>query len=202
MSPMATQTRATGSGLVLYRLTVRQFEKMIDAGVFPEGAHVELIRGMLVDKMTKNDPHDYAVGFLGDCLRGILPAGWFVREEKSLKLGIWSRPEPDLIVVRGQHGDYRARTPQAPDIGLLIEVADSSYPKDHIAKLRLYAAWGIPAYWIVNIPGRRVEVYGNPTGRGKAACYRDAQTFGADADVPVVIDGQEIGRVAVRDLLP
>jgi Uma2 family endonuclease len=196
----------TSSGLALYRLTVRQFEAMIDAGVFLYDARdplrVELLGGMLVDKLTRDNPHAYAVGFLGDRLRGILPAGWFAREEKSITVGRFSRPEPDVVAVRGRLEDYRARGPRAQDVTLLIEVADTTYAKDRGAKWRIYAAAGIPAYWIVNIQGRRVEVYTNPSGRGKAAAYRDVQTYGPDAEVPVVIDGQEIGRVAVRDLLP
>jgi Uma2 family endonuclease len=199
---MATETRATGTGLVPYRLTVRQYEAMMDAGIFPAEAHVELIRGILVDKMTKYDPHNFAVGILSDRLRGVLPAGWFVREEKSLRLGRWSRPEPDIIVVRGQHEDYRARTPEARDVSLLIEVSDSTYRQDRGVKWHLYAASGIPNYWIVNIQGRQVEVFGHPEGSGKAAFYRDVQIFGPDVEAPVLIEGREVGRVAVRDLLP
>ncbi len=44
---------ATASGLVPYRLTVRQFLKMIDAGIFRDEDHVELLGGLLVDKMVK-----------------------------------------------------------------------------------------------------------------------------------------------------
>jgi hypothetical protein len=49
---MATQTSRTGSGLVPYRLTVRQFSKMIDASVFREDDRVELLRGILCSKTS------------------------------------------------------------------------------------------------------------------------------------------------------
>ena len=45
---MSTLTRsraavpANADGIRLYKLNVRQFEKMIDAGVFPDNARVEL----------------------------------------------------------------------------------------------------------------------------------------------------------------
>ena len=55
---------ATASGVVPYRLTVRQFEKMIDAGIFRDEDHVELLGGLLVDKMVKHPPHNVAVGNL------------------------------------------------------------------------------------------------------------------------------------------
>ena len=38
-----------------YRLTVDQFLAMIDAGIFPHDAHVELLGGVLIQMMTKGD---------------------------------------------------------------------------------------------------------------------------------------------------
>ncbi|HEX8199122.1 MAG TPA: hypothetical protein VF590_01450, partial [Isosphaeraceae bacterium] len=64
----ATRTPATDSGVVPYHLSVRQFERMIDVGIFPDGVRVELLGGVLVEKMTKNDPHDFTVGQLGQVL--------------------------------------------------------------------------------------------------------------------------------------
>jgi Uma2 family endonuclease len=198
---MATQTSTTGSGVVPYRITARQFVKMIDAGVFPEGDHVELLGGILV-AMTKNEVHDYIVGLLGDIFRVFLPAGCFVREEKSSQLGRYWRPEPDFSVVRGQRADYLKRSPGGRDIGLLVEVADSSYPKDSKIKLWSYASARIPTYWIVNVARRQIEVYTDPQGRGRSARYHQIAIHDEKAQVPVVLDGQERGRIAVKDLLP
>jgi Uma2 family endonuclease len=198
----ATQTPATGSGVVLYRLTVRQFEKAIDAGVFPDGDHVELLGGMLVDKMTKNPPHNIASGQARDLLARIVPAGWYVDEEKPIAIGLENRPEPDITVVRGRRNDYRRRAPGPKSLALVVEVADVSYAKDRGEKWRRYAAARVRIYWIVNLSVRQVEVYTEPTGRGPAARYRACAIYGADAAVPVVIEDREIGRIAVRDILP
>ena len=43
-----------------------------------------------------------------------------------------------------------------------------------------------------------VEVYRDPAGRGKAASYREAVTFEAGSEVPVVIDGHDLGRISVK----
>jgi len=193
---------ATASGLVPYRLTVRQFLKMIDAGVFREEDHVELLGGLLVDKMVKYPPHNVAVGSLAAALRGLLPAGWFVYEEKPIQLGRWWRPEPDVAVIRGQIKDYGQRDPTAAEIGIVAEVAGSSYSNDRGVKWRKYAAAQVAVYWIVNLPQRRIEVYSTPSGRGKSAGYRDVQIHGEDDEAPVVIDGRELGRTKVRDVLP
>jgi Uma2 family endonuclease len=193
---------APASVMVPYRLTVRQFEKMIDAGIFRDEDHVELLGGLLVDKMVKNPPHNVAVGSLAARFRSALGGGWFVNEEKSIQLSKWSGPEPDVAVIRGQLKDYSQRNPTATEIGMIAEVADSSYPKDRGKKWRKYAAAKIPVYWIVNLAQRQIEVFTIPSGRGKEARYRDAQIYGADDEVPLVIEGRELGRIKVSDVLP
>jgi Uma2 family endonuclease len=199
---MATLTRATGTNSTTYRLTVEQYLRMIGAGVFPPGARVELLGGVLVQQMTKYAPHDFTVGQLGMMLRQALPLPWIIREEKSLVLGRFWRPEPDLAVVRGPNTLYRTRDPKASAVGLLVEVAESSYTYDRGEKWRAYAAARVPLYWIVNLTHRRIEVYRDPAGRGRSASYRQADTFGPEAEVPVVIDGHEVARLAVAEILP
>jgi len=187
--------------MIPYRLTVQQFEKMIDAGVFGEKDHVELLGGLLVDKMVKRPPHNVAVGCLSDLFRGLL-AGWFVNEEKPIDLSLRSRPEPDIAVIRGRLQDYSERNPTAAETVIVCEVADSSYAKDRGARWRMYATAKIPSYWIVNLPRRQIEVYSNPSGRGKLAEYQDVKIAGADDEIPLVIEGHEVGRSKVRDVLP
>ena len=84
---------------------------------------------------------------------------------------------------------------------LLVEVADSFYPRDRGLKWRGYAAARVPAYWIVHLPGRQVEVYGDPTGRGRSAAYQTTRTYGEAERVPVTVEGREVGQIAVKDLL-
>ena len=192
----------TGTGLVPYRLSVKQFLKMIDAGVFPDDARVELIRGRLVTRMTKNDPHNFAVDTLVRLLRALVEPGLFVREEKSVVLGAKSRPEPDVAVVRGPRESYRSRGPEMGDLALVAEVSDSSYRKDRSPMWSLYAEAGVPVYWIVNLPKKRIEVFSRPSGAARSAGYGDTENFEAGSEVPVVIDGIEVGKIAVNDVLP
>ncbi len=193
---------ATTSGLVPYRLTVRQFLKMADARIFRDEDHVELLGGLLIDKMVKNPPHNVAVGNLAAILSDILPAGWFVREEKSVQLGRWSHPEPDDAVIRGQRNDYSKKDPTAKDIGIIAEVSDTSYAMDRGAKWHQYAAAKVPVYWIVNLPQRQIEVYTFPSGKGESATYRYSKIYGQDDEVPAILDGRELGRIKVSDVFP
>ncbi len=57
---------------------------------------------------------------------------------------------------------------------------------------------GIPVYWIISLVDRQVEVYTEPgpTAYGSRVHFRRGQT------VPVVIDGQLLGQVAVDAVLP
>ncbi len=208
MTAMKTQTattpiapRTTSSGIVPYRLTVRQFEKMIEAGIFRETDHVELLGGILVDKMTKHDPHNFAVGALGDKLHPIVGAAWVICEEKPILLGAFSRPEPDAALARGPRDRYRSATPRPADLGMLIEVSDSSYAKDRGKKWRQYASARIPVYWIVHLSQAQIEVYTEPSGTGRSASYLNVAIYGRDDQVPVILEGKELGRFVVRDVL-
>jgi len=187
---------------VPYRLTVRQYIKMIDAGIFRNQDHVELLGGLLVDKMTKKDPHDFAIDALGAILAQALAPAWIARQEKSVVLGRFWRPEPDIAVARGPRDRYRDKAPRPVDLAALIEVADTSYSIDRSTKWQKYAAVKIAAYWIVNLPQRQIEVYTAPFGRGKSAGYRDVTIYGEDDEVPLIIEGRELGRIKVRVILP
>jgi Uma2 family endonuclease len=93
---------------------------------------------------------------------------------------------------------YEQRLPGADDTALIVEVCESSYPKDRKAKYRRYAKAAIPVYWIVNLDRRVVEVFSLPMSR----TYRSRLIFKEGHSVPVVIDGAQIGHVAVKDILP
>ncbi len=193
--------RATRTGIVPYRLTVRQYEKMIQAGIFRDDDRVELLGGILVDMKTKYDPHNFTVDALGADVRGAVAPEWTIREEKSIVLGRFSGPEPDLAVARGPRNRYRSRSPIPVDLGMLIEVPDSSYAKDRGQKWRQYAAARIPVYWIVNLPQAQIEVYMGPSGKGKSAAYANVGVYGRDDWVPVFLEGKELGGILVNEVL-
>jgi Uma2 family endonuclease len=87
----------------------------------------------------------------------------------------------------------------AGDIGLIVEITDTSLADDRDVMGRLYAAGGIPLYWIVNLVDRLVETYTEPDPSGG---YRSRADFRPGEEIPLVIDGRELGRVAVTELLP
>jgi Uma2 family endonuclease len=130
-----------------------------------------------------------------------LPIGWCLRVQSAVTLSD-SEPEPDVAVVRGDVRSYVARHPTAVDVGLLIEVSDSTLPGDRADKGRIYARAGLPIYWIVNLVDRQIEVYENPTGPSMTPGYAKQTIVYPGAAVPLVLDGKIATTLAVHDLLP
>ena len=146
-------------GRPLNRWTPSQFLQMCELGIFDE-AEVELIRGVIVHKMTRNSLHDAALHLVADELMLLLPRGWVIRYQAAVIAGR-SSLEPDLAVVRGPHTMYLNRHPMAADAGLIIEIADSSVARDRL-KASEYCRAGVDEYWIVNLAQRHLEVYCDP----------------------------------------
>ncbi len=194
----STTKRRTGP----YRLNVDQYLRMIVDGILPPHARVELLDGLLVRSMTKNPPHSFTRHQLDQLVGPLLPADWMVRHQDSVVLGRYWRPEPDIAVVRGPNERYRQADPTTADIAFLIEVADTTYARDRGRKWRGYAAAGVPIYLIVNLPKRIVEVYSQPAGKGKKAAYEQEHVYGPEDTFPIVLGGQPIGIIAVKDILP
>ena len=98
---------------------------MLEAGIIPEGDDLEFIGGVLY-KMVKKEPHNFAVGQVAEALRRLLPAGFHVREAKSLRQDKRSLPEPDVVVAVGRSGDYRPQPPSTSEVPLIVEVCTHS----------------------------------------------------------------------------
>jgi Uma2 family endonuclease len=199
MATETTTTTTTDACRRPYRFTVKQLERMIETGVIPDSADVELIRGRLY-RMTKHEPHSFTVLMIARMLRRMFPEeGFTVREEKALSHDRGSMPEPDVAVVRGRLEDFRPRPPSTSEAVLVVEVCHSTRRADYRDKLWLYAEGGVPAYWIVDVDARTITVHAEPTSEGG---FRRVEAFAEGASAPVVLDGREVGRIAVKDVLP
>ncbi len=185
----------------LARLSVEQYHEAARLGILTSNDRAELLEGWLVAKRTKYPPHTIAKGLLLDELIRITPAGWYVVIEDPVSTAE-SEPEPDAMIVRGRRRDYRDRQPGPGDVALVVEVADSSLADDRRRKRRIYGRAGVTVYWIVNLVDRQVEVHTEPSGPADSPGYGRHEVFGPDAEIPVILDGREVGRVAVCDVLP
>jgi len=185
----------------IFRLSVAQYHKMIEAGILTENDPVELLEGWLVTKMPQNPEHLFSTQVLQDILKGILPDGWFVNIQGPIVLED-SEPEPDAVVVRGGRRDYLSQKPRPQDIALIIEVADSTLQLDSSVKKRLFASAAIPVYWIVNLVDRQLEMYSHPSGQVAVPDYEQQQVLKPDEQIVVIIDGDQVGYIQLEELFP
>jgi len=198
----ATATPTTyGHDAAIARFSVARYQKMIEVGILTTADKVELLENYVVLEMPRNPLHDSTLQrMLGPMLHH-LPAGWGLRIRSGVTFAD-SQPEPDFALVRGTPTDYKDRHPGSADVGLLIEVADSSLLRDQRDKTRIYARGGIPCYWIVNFVDRRVEVYTQPSGSTPIPAYTSFQTFQSGDALPLVLDSATVGTIPVVELLP
>ena len=184
---------------VTKRITVDEYDRMVESGAIGEDEPVELLGGELVPKMGQKPDHVWAVDYLDQAITAHSLGAWHVRKEHPVRIPEFDEPEPDIAIVRGAMAALRGRHPEPADIALIIEVGDTSLARDQGDKWTAYGRAGIPVYWIVNLRDGQVEVYTDPDPAGG---YRSRVDYRPGDDVPVVIDGQVVGRIAVTDLLP
>lgn len=167
------------------RWTVAEYEKLGDDPAFKR---TELIRGIIVNKMSKSPLHcNAATRFFVFLMRNLRPE-FVARKEDPLRFKD-SMPEPDISVMRGKLSDFDSRHPSTAE--LVVEVAVSSVAPDR-ENAALYAENGVTQYWIVLGETEQVEVYRRPLN----GVYQERRTYGRSesienvgvVDEPVPVD--------------
>ncbi len=180
----------------LRQFSVVDYHKMIESGILTANDRVELLEGWIVNKMPQNTPHISSVRRVMRLLCRILPANWTLTCQSSIALTD-SAPEPDFTIARGEQVDYDLRRINAVDIGVLIEVGDSTLLSDRRYKGVLYAKAKIPEFWLINLVKRQVEVYTKP----RAGKYQKVVAYSVDESVPLILDGEKIADIPVSELI-
>lgn len=147
-------------------ISVEQYHRLSAAGIVTE--RTELLRGVIIERMTKSPLHTYLVQLLAKWLESAVSDEFHVRQEAPLSLAD-SEPEPDIAVVRGAARQYRHEHPRTAELVIEVAVATIGLDRD---KAEIYAEAGIPEYWIVIPEQQLVEVYRSPTADGYNARER------------------------------
>lgn len=150
------------------KITVEEFMRMVDLGMFGEDEKVELVDGVIVEVSPQGVRHSMCVSRVTKWLFSAAGSEYTILVQQPVSLGTYSLREPDIAVVKGAPAEYDAagQHPGGSDVPLVIEVADSSVSDDTRRKHLLYAAAGIREFWVVNIPSRRLEIHTEPSAHG------------------------------------
>lgn len=180
MSTIDVRAELAGSIRPLRR---SEYDRLVELGVFDDEP-IELLEGVLVEMSPEGASHAWVVQELIQLFSGTLSRDLRLRVGNPLAANEWSEPEPDLAIVPA--GDYRRAHPGTAL--LLIEVARTSRRKDLGVKAAIYAAAGVPEYWVFDLGRAVVHRHRLPTpdGYGEIVVHGpDATLDACGVDVPL-----------------
>lgn len=189
-------------------LTVEQYARMVETGIVPEDASVELVSGVLVrkdrsepggDPMGHSPLHKLVVSLLSALGGRINDPRGHLQIQLPVECPPDSAPEPDASIVRSTLRDDVDRLPAAADVTCVVEVAHSSLERDREDKLPLYAAGGIGQYVIVNLQNETLENYLDPDSQEDQ--YRTKRTVGRSETLELILPQRRLV-IPAAELLP
>lgn len=180
------------------RLSVDDFLLLQESNAFEAYAKTELIDGEIYGMNSQFSRHARIKFRIARMIADHLDrsgSDLHVLPEVCVRVAHDSAPEPDIVVTRF-HGD---REVPADTVVLLVEVADTTLDRDLGRKAELYAAAGVPEYWVVDVNGGRVTLHHRPDPGGYA--HRADVAFGATL-TSVAIDGLAVETAGLADCAP
>jgi len=175
------------------RISTNRYQMMVATGVLTKYDRVELIEGDMLDMAPIGTRHSAITSRLNELFILAVARSATVVVGGPVNLGEFSEPQPDLMILKRRADFYSGKIPESADVLLLIEVSDSSLSFDQGAKLNLYARYGISEYWVVDVEGKRVVTYQEPTAKGyvRKVEFAAADVLAPQAfpDVRIVVEG-------------
>ncbi|HVZ72286.1 MAG TPA: Uma2 family endonuclease [Polyangia bacterium] len=179
---------------IIRRFTADEAIRMVERGIVAADERLELLDGVLVEMSPQGPRHAGLATVLAERLRLAYAERGHVREEKPLAAGPYDLPEPDVTVVRDRSDAFLDRHPEGHDVLLVAEISSSSQRIDR-RKAAIYARAGVQAYWLVDVPARRLEVRSLP----REGSYADVRILSEDDEVSLPESNK---RWLVRSLFP
>jgi Uma2 family endonuclease len=139
------------------------YDQLVELGHF-EGRRIELLEGVLVEMPPMSDRHAMAIVLLTRWLARGLPDRDALRPQLPLAASPYSEPEPDIAVTTAER-----TAPGHPTTAILaVEVTLTTHHTDLVVKPRLYAAAGVPRYWVVDLAAGHLVEHTDPGPDGYA----------------------------------
>ncbi len=175
-------------------ISAAEYLRMGEAGVFAPEARLELIEGEIIEMAPIGSPHAGCVNKLTRLLVQRAGNTAVVAVQNPVIISNLSVPQPDLALLRPRADDYASSHPQAADVHLVVEVADTTLAFDLGRKAALYARCGIAELWVVDVNSRAIHVFRTPSesGYGETSCVRSGQRVACAALPAIVVAVDEL----------
>jgi|SRR5215213_3699811 len=144
-------------------ITVAEYDRMIEHGILTAEDKVELLNGVIIEKMTKGIKHAALNDSIAEIFRETLGNRVVIRNQNPIVLDNYSEPEPDIVLAKPPRRQYLERHPTPEDILLIVEISDTTLKTDRENKGSAYARAGILQYLLVNVNNNTIENYRQPS---------------------------------------
>src|SRR5438045_9675055 len=102
------------------RLSVEEYHRLDEFN--KNHRRTELIRGFVIEKMSKSPLHRILASRLYNLFLARLPAGFSVWKEEPLTF-LDSEPEPEIALVKGTEADFLSHLPPTAELVVACAVA-------------------------------------------------------------------------------
>jgi Uma2 family endonuclease len=174
-------TTQAAEGVPRLRWTLAEFDRLTELGIFTEDDRIELIGGELVPRSPKGNRHENVKVLLSNWMHRRLPQDLLLAVEFGWRPNDETYLEPDILIF--QTTPNPGRVPPS-EVLLAVEVAVSSLAYDTGRKSQVYAALGVPDYWVIDATRLITRISREPSAEG----YRSIVEMPRDeALVPLLV---------------
>ncbi len=146
-----------------YKLRVPDYLLLDEAGAF-RGEETELVNGDVIVMSPEWIPHMRVKDELAYRLRRAIEAAGLdliVGTGGTVGLSDVDMPRPDIMVLQNLAGD---KAIPRDALLLAVEVSSTTFSFDVGEKAVVYARYGLPEYWVVDVNGRMIYRMWSPAG--------------------------------------
>ncbi|MEO0618649.1 MAG: Uma2 family endonuclease [Pseudomonadota bacterium] len=154
-------TTDDGIPLPRHRFSVDDCFRMVETGVLASDYRFELLDGEIVPMSPKGAAHLIVQVALQNAWGRRRPDEVLIATEPTVRVGSDAFVEPDLFIwpARKSIADVALS-----DAVLIVEIAATSLTIDLGRKAQIYAAAGVPEYWVIDADRLEVHIHREPTG--------------------------------------
>lgn len=160
---MRAATTRAANGLARRAFTVAEVEAMQRKGIVHPDEKFELVEGEIVPLQSKSPVHELIKETICRQMVEHCPKDLWFGVERTIFLSDSTALDPDISLFRASD---KLKKVDGKMLLLAIEVAQSSLAYDRGLKARLYARYGVPEYWVIDVKRRRTFVHTGPKEDG------------------------------------